>query len=152
MNALFWRERLGRCPALRPWLKRAARYAVAGERLPATLTLGDIPQDKAVRLALEDLFPGCREQNGRLKARLTDAMREPELWLPLAELLGLRPARPETGEPPDELFAQTLRRLKVLHPDDTALIAYSEFNLPDADGKPCKGIRVRTITTQRSDQ
>ena len=32
--------------------------------------------------------------------------------------------------------------------DDTALIAYSEFNLPDADGKPCKGIRVRTITTQ----
>jgi len=32
--------------------------------------------------------------------------------------------------------------------DDTALIAYSEFNLPDADGKPCKGIRVRTVNTK----
>lgn len=107
---------------MRLWLKRAARYAAAGEPLPATLTLGDIPQDKAVRLALEDVFPGCREENGRLKARLTDAMREPERWLPLAELLGLKPVRPETAEPPDELFAQTLRRLKVLHPDDTALV------------------------------
>ena len=30
--------------------------------------------------------------------------------------------------------------------DDTALIAYSEFNLPDPDGRPCKGIRVRRIS------
>jgi hypothetical protein len=30
--------------------------------------------------------------------------------------------------------------------DDTALVAYSEFNLPGADGRPCKGIRVRTVT------
>jgi len=29
--------------------------------------------------------------------------------------------------------------------DDTALIAYSEFNLPGPDGRPCKGIRVRTV-------
>lgn len=36
--------------------------------------------------------------------------------------------------------------------DDTALIAYSEFNLPGADGKPCKGIRVRTVTTQKDGQ
>lgn len=29
--------------------------------------------------------------------------------------------------------------------DDCALIAYSEFNLPGPDGRPCKGIRVRRI-------
>jgi hypothetical protein len=34
----------------------------------------------------------------------------------------------------------------------TALVAYSEFNLPGADGKPCKGIRVRTVTAQGNKQ
>lgn len=29
--------------------------------------------------------------------------------------------------------------------DDTALVAYSNFNLPNADGKVCKGIQVRKI-------
>ena len=32
--------------------------------------------------------------------------------------------------------------------DDTALAAYSEFNLPGADVKPCKGIRVRKVTAK----
>ena len=32
---------------------------------------------------------------------------------------------------------------------DTALIAYSEFNLPGPDGTPRKGIRVRRIRAQR---
>jgi hypothetical protein len=121
MTTSFWQEQLQRCPAMRPWLRRAARHAVASEALPATLTLGAVPDDKSVRLALDALFSGCREENGRLKVRLTDAMRERQRWLPLVELLGLKPA-PEPAEPPDALFAQTLRRLKVLHPDDTALI------------------------------
>ncbi len=29
--------------------------------------------------------------------------------------------------------------------DDRALLAYSDFNLPDAEGRPCKGMRVREI-------
>jgi len=89
--------------------------------MPATLTLGPIPDDKAVRRALDELFSGCREEKGRLKARLDGAMRERERWLPLVELFDLTPA-PETAEPPDALFAQTLRRLKVLHPEDSAFI------------------------------
>ncbi len=122
MTSSFWKEQLERCPAMRPWLLRAARRAVAGEPLPATLTLGDVPQDKAVRRALDAIFPGCREENGRLKARLDAALRERERWLPLAERLGLTPAPPQPAEPPDALFAQTLRRLKVLHPDDAARV------------------------------
>ena len=121
MNHTFWKEQLDRCPAMRPWLRRAARHAVASEALPATLTLGDIPQDKAVRLALDALFGGCREENGRLKVRLDESMRKPDRWLPLVGLLGLTP-EPETAEPPDALFGQTLRRLKVLHPDDSVFI------------------------------
>lgn len=31
----------------------------------------------------------------------------------------------------------------------TALIAYSEFGIPDADGRPCKRIRVRRVTARR---
>ncbi len=122
MTTSFWQEQLDRCPAMRPWLERAARYAVRGEELPAKLTLGEIPPDKAVRLALAVLFPGCREENGRLKARLTDAMRERERWLPLADLLGVKPDRPKLSPSPDDRFAQTLQRLKVLHPEDTELI------------------------------
>ena len=121
MNTAFWQERLDRCPAMRPWLLRAARRAVSGEQMPATLTLGDVPQDKVVRHALEELFPDCREENGRLKARLDIALREHTLWLPLAELLGLMPG-PKPPDTPEALFAQTLRRLKVLHPDDIVFI------------------------------
>lgn len=121
MNHSFWQERLDRCPAMRPWLRRAAQHAVESASLPATLTLGQIPQDRSVRQALDALFGGCREENGRLKVRLDETLRKPDLWLPLADLFGLLPA-PAPAEPPDALFAQTLRRLKVLHPDDSPFI------------------------------
>ena len=107
---------------MRPCLRRAAQHAVAGATLPATLTLGDIPQDKAVRQALDAIFGGCREENGRLKVRLGDAMRKPDLWMPLADLLGVKPAQPKPVHSPDEQFALALRRLKVLHPDDSVFI------------------------------
>jgi hypothetical protein len=119
----FWQERLERCPALRPCLKRAVRYAVNGESLPATLTLGDIPQDKTVRCALEEIFPGCREENGRLKARLDDSQRDPARWLPLAGLLGLKPEQPSTARSAEACFQQALQRLKILYPEDTAFIS-----------------------------
>ncbi|MDD2454880.1 MAG: DUF2220 family protein [Kiritimatiellae bacterium] len=123
MTTSFWQERLERCPALRPWLLRAAKRAVSGVALmPASLTLGDVPQDKAVRRALEDIFPGCRELNGRLKARLDETMRECSRWQPLAELLGVSPPPRQAPETPGKRLARTLRRLKLLYPDDRALI------------------------------
>ena len=122
MNTSDWQERLDRCPAIRPWLLRAARRAVSGAQLPATLTLGDVPADKAVSRALEDLFPGCRAENGRLKARLDAPLRDPALWQPLAELLGVKPEQPKPAASPEALLAQALLRLKVNFPDDAALI------------------------------
>ena len=122
MDISFWKERLERCPALRPWLLRAARYAVSGEPLPAKLTLGEVPTGKDVQRALEDIFPGCREENGRLKARLDASQRDPARWLPLADLLGIKLAQPKATVSPEERFAQALQRLKVLHPDDTTFI------------------------------
>ncbi len=122
MTSSFWKERLDRCPAMRPWLKRAARYAVTNEAMPATLTLGPAPEDKAVAIALQIIFPGCRVENGRLKAKLDTSLRERERWLPLADLLGVKPAPPKTDTTSDERFAQALQRLKVLHPDDASFI------------------------------
>ena len=122
MTSAYWKERFDRCPAMKPWLLRAAKHALESETLPATLTLGPVPEDKAVRRALDEIFSGCREEKGRLKARLDGAMRERNRWLPLAEYLGLVSAAPEAAEPPDALFAQTLRRLKVLHPEDSVFI------------------------------
>jgi len=122
MNAEFWQERLNRCPTMRPWLTRAARFAVTAEALPATLTLGAVPDDKAVVLALQEIFPGCRAEHGRLKARLDPIMRERERWLPLAELLGVKPAAPRAPLSPEARLAQTLQRLKILFPDDDAFL------------------------------
>ncbi len=85
-----------------------------------TLTLGDIPADKATRRALDEIFSGCREDNGRLKARLDDALREPERWRPLAELLGLCAEPQAPAETPRQRLARALQRLKLLHPDDAA--------------------------------
>lgn len=122
MTASFWQERLARCPAVRPWLLRVARRAAGGGLLPATLTLGDVPAAKDVRRELEELFPGCRAENGRLKVRLAESERAPEPWLPLAALLGVRSAPPVPGETPEERLARCLLRLRVLHPDELALV------------------------------
>lgn len=121
MNTDYWQEQLERCPAMRPWLERAARHAVKHGALPATLTLGDIPQEKTVRQALERIFHRCREEQGRLKVRLDAPLREKELWLPLADLLGLSP-EPDGSRALDELLALTVRRLKVLHPEEVGFI------------------------------
>jgi len=121
MTSSFWKERLDRCPAMKPWLLRAAKHALESETMPATLTLGPVPEDKAVRQALDAIFGGCREEKGRIKVRLDGALRERERWLPLTEWLGMT-SEPASAEPPDALFAQTLRRLKVLHPEDVPLI------------------------------
>jgi hypothetical protein len=52
---------------------------------------------------------------------------------------------------PDDLGTDTCSYAALLpHSDDTALIAYSEFNLPGADGQPCKGIRVRRVTVHHT--
>lgn len=48
--------------------------------------------------------------------------------------------------PPGEYHHDTCSYCALLPlADDTALIAYSEFNLPGPDGRPCKGIRVRRV-------
>jgi hypothetical protein len=117
MTPVDWQERLDRCPAMRPWLMRAARYAVSADALPATLTLGEIPADKVLRQALEELFPGCREANGRLKARLDPSLRDRALWLPLAELLGVRPAPPQTDPTPSQRLDHTVRPVGVRFPE-----------------------------------
>lgn len=51
--------------------------------------------------------------------------------------------------PPGEFQRDTCSYSALLPlSDDTALIAYSEFNIPGPSGHPCKGIRVRRIKTR----
>jgi hypothetical protein len=122
MDSRFWQDHLDRCPALRPWLERAARVAVRRPQMPASLTLGEVPRDRAVRQALEALFGPCREMGGRWVARLDGASRERDRWLPLAALLGLE-VPPENGTPTaTDRLAQAVRRLKLLHPAELQLV------------------------------
>ncbi len=123
MTPADWQERLDRCPDMRPWLLRAVRHAVSDKPIPATLTLGDVPTDRAVRRALEEIFPGCREVNGRLKAKLDPVLRDRQLWLPLAERLKLLPQPPCSAPTPAERRDQTLRKLSLLFPQEQALLS-----------------------------
>lgn len=50
---------------------------------------------------------------------------------------------------PGQLMGDTCSYCSLLPiADDTALIAYSEFNIPGPDGTPRKTIRVRTISVR----
>lgn len=63
---------------------------------------------------------------------------------------GLRWGERVTVVPPGKVGADTCSYAALLPlADDTALVAYSEFNLPGADGRPCKGMRVRSVRVER---
>jgi hypothetical protein len=64
-----------------------------------------------------------------------------------ADPAGLRWEERVPVVPPGALHRDTCSYAALLPLcDDTALIAYSEFNLPGPDDHPCKGIRVRRVT------
>jgi hypothetical protein len=51
-----------------------------------------------------------------------------------------------TVVPPGKISTDTCSYTALLPMgDDRALLAYSEFNLPDAEGRPCKAMRVREV-------
>lgn len=66
-----------------------------------------------------------------------------------ADLSGLRWGERVALVQPGEYHKDTCSYAALLPlGDDAALVAYSEFNLPGPDGRPCKGIRVRKITAR----
>jgi hypothetical protein len=62
---------------------------------------------------------------------------------------GLRWAPRVTVVPPGDIYTETCSYAGLLALGaDRALLAYSDFDLRDADGRRCKGIRVREVRTQ----
>lgn len=91
-------------------------------QMPATLTLGTMPERRGILLALERIFHGHRESKGRLIVRLEPSQRHCSWWQPLAALLG--------EEAPDICVAdhkaameRELQRLSLLYPLELQLIA-----------------------------
>ena len=63
-----------------------------------------------------------------------------------ADPAGLRWGERVEIVPPDDHHQNTCSYAALLElDDDTALAAYSDFNLENADGMPCKGIRARRV-------
>jgi hypothetical protein len=63
-----------------------------------------------------------------------------------ADPAGLTWGRRVTVVPPGKISTDTCSYTALLPMgDDRALLAYSEFNLPDAEGRPCKAMRVREV-------
>ncbi len=122
MNTRFWQDQLDRCPALRPWLERAARAAMRRAALPASLMLGEVSSDRSVRQALEVLFGPCHEVQGRLVARMDVSLRERDRWLPLAASLGMKEQPTESRPSSADRLSQALQRLKLLHPSELEFI------------------------------
>lgn len=123
MTLEYWKERLTKNPELRPWLERLARHAVEGGLMPSEVTLGDVPKDRQLREAVQELLGrGCREAQGRLKVRLDEPLREAKQWLPLAEALGLHAKAPQAENSATAQSKAVFRKLLLQFPDETPLI------------------------------
>ena len=95
-------------------------------------------------------FPGLeRLPDGRiLKNGVTLAVYgRPGLYVrATADPAGLRWAQRVTVVPPGAIGTETCSYAGLLPlSDDRALLAYSDFNLHNAEGQRCKGIRVREV-------
>jgi hypothetical protein len=123
MTLDYWKEQIEKTPELRPWLERVARHAVKGVQLPAEITLGEVPQERALRDTLITIFGrACREAQGRLKVRLDDSLRDPIGWMPLATALGVQaPTLPSDAER-EAYCTSVFRKLLLQYSGEAPLI------------------------------
>jgi len=123
MTLEYWKERLAKNPEFRPWLERLARHAVEGGLMPSEVTLGDVPKDRSLREAVQELLGrGCREAQGRLKVRLDEPLREAQQWQPLAEALGLHAKALQAESSVAAQSKAVFRKLLLQFPEEALLI------------------------------
>ena len=123
MTLEYWKEQIEKTPEIRPWLERLARLAVKGSRLPAEVTLGEVPQERRVRDALINLFGRtCREVQGRLKVRLDESQRDPVRWSPLAIVLDIHAETFMSDAEREAHCTSVFRKLLLQYPNETSLI------------------------------
>ncbi|VGO17599.1 hypothetical protein PDESU_06198 [Pontiella desulfatans] len=106
-----WKQRLEQTPGLRDYLEPVARKWARGAALPKRMTLGDEPQDPAVRAALDRLFGGVSFSKGKVVATLPGALRNEEQLSALATELGIERATPKANTAPASIL-----RLRLTHP------------------------------------
>lgn len=106
------RTRLQQVPALADYLRPIATKWARGTALPKRMTLGDAPQDPALRAALDRLFGGrVFYRNNKLQAELPAQLREEEMLRTLGKLLGI-----EKKESTFQTSPTALQRLRLTYP------------------------------------
>jgi hypothetical protein len=123
MTAADIRAKLAGAPEALPFLRRIVRHAVSGGALPPRIVLGEDPQDPALSALLNRILSGrCASGNGKLVLNLPDTMRTASYWRPLVEAVGAGTHKPDIAGQAAALAADTVKRLRLLFPDERPLI------------------------------
>lgn len=105
------------------FLKKIVRHAVVDEVMPRKIILGPDLDDKSLFYLLNRVLSGCCfSENGKYAAKIPDEMRSASYWDPLVEAIGYEP-KTDTDAIASVLSAETIKRLKILFPDERKVIS-----------------------------
>lgn len=114
---------LSRNPDAVRFLRRIVHHAVKGADMPRKIVLGPEEGDKSLHGLLNAILSSrCVLENGKYVAKLSDDMRQAAYWRPLVDAVGYE-VKPDAAAVAATLTAQTVKRLKILFPDERETIA-----------------------------
>lgn len=114
------------CPGAEAYLNRVVKHAASRETLPPRIVLGSITGDKDIESSLSKILSNrCFAENGKYILKLPDRMRNSSYWQPLVEAIGYE-KKPDFSLAALNLAKETAKRLKIIHPEEKALIAKLE--------------------------
>ena len=123
MTADEIKKRLSLDPKAIPLLKRIVRHVVESKVLPRKIVLGPDSETKSLFDLLNRILSGhCTSEKGKYIVRLPDEMRAASYWTPLVAAIGYE-TKTDLAAIAITLLSETVKRLKLLFPDERVLIS-----------------------------
>ena len=122
MTAEEIRTRISETPGALQFLRRIVRHAASKEQIPPRIVLGNETNDKALLALFNRILSGrCFIEKGKYIVKLPESMRPVSYWRPLIEAIGTEQT-PNPAAIATKLASDTVKRLKLMYPDERALI------------------------------
>jgi len=122
MTAEEIRTRISEIPDAERFLRRIVRHAKSEKPVPPRIVLGNETNDKALLTLFNRILSGrCFVEKGKYIVKLPESMRSASYWRPLIAAIGTEPTS-NTAAIATKLASDTIKRLKLMYPDERALI------------------------------